>query len=155
MICVSRTILFSFGPVHSVSSHVIAISLCIILNSVTFALLFSFHESYLCFYTLWRKLIFNILKQERPEFREIIPILEECRQSQAVAMLSNIDPPPSIFPSALPMVTVQDSNTDGRTTPPLVVGHVSALRNHWEMEASRNRLVFDGVYRIVKLNCIQ
>lgn len=70
-------------------------------------------------------------------------------------MLSNIDPPPSIFPSALPMVTVQDSNTDGRTTPPLVVGHVSALRNHWEMEASRNRLVFDGIYRIVKLNCIQ
>ena len=76
--------------------------------------------------------------QQRPEFREIIPILEECRQSQAVAMLSNVDPPPSLFPSALPMVTQQEVDPEGRSTPPLV-GHVSALRNHWEMEASRNR----------------
>ena len=76
--------------------------------------------------------------QQRPEFREIIPILEECRQSQAVAMLSNVDPPPSLFPSALPMVTQQETDSEGRNTPPLV-GHVSALRNHWEMEASRNR----------------
>lgn len=75
--------------------------------------------------------------QERPEFRDIIPILEECRQSQAVAMLSNVDAAPSLFPTALPMVTDQ-VDPEGRTTPPLV-GHVSALRNHWEMEASRNR----------------
>ena len=53
-------------------------------------------------------------------------------------MLSNVDPPPSLFPSALPMVTQQEADPEGRSTPPLV-GHVSALRNHWEMEASRNR----------------
>jgi hypothetical protein len=75
----------------------------------------------------------------RPEFRDVIPVLEECRQSQAVAMLSDLNTPPtpSFFPSALPMVTGGEGE-EGRTTPPLV-GHVSALRNHWEQEATRNR----------------
>ncbi|XP_012934991.1 serine/threonine-protein kinase TNNI3K [Aplysia californica] len=75
---------------------------------------------------------------ERPEFREIIPIIDECKQSQAVAMLSNVEPSsnPSL-PLSLPMVTNQDSDGEGRDTPPMA-GHVSAMRNHWEMEASRN-----------------
>ncbi|KAL8562937.1 hypothetical protein ACOMHN_004629 [Nucella lapillus] len=80
----------------------------------------------------------NTDPDQRPEFREVIQALDECQQSQAVAMLSNVDlPSPSLFPSTLPMVTQQDADSEGRTTPPLV-GHVSALRNHWEMEASRN-----------------
>ncbi|XP_059146369.1 serine/threonine-protein kinase TNNI3K-like [Physella acuta] len=74
---------------------------------------------------------------ERPEFREIIPVLEECKRSQAVAMLSNSDTSTASLPMALPMVTGQDSDGEGRDTPPMA-GHVSALRNHWEMEASRN-----------------
>ena len=93
--------------------------------------------------------------QERPEFREIIPILEICKQSDAVAMLSNAE---SVSNSgggiglslSLPMVTTQRGSQErgdndetgggeeGRDTPPLV-GTVSALRNHWEMEASKNR----------------
>ena len=79
------------------------------------------------------------LFQERPDFREILPTLEECKQSQTVAMLSNVDSGPTVsFPNILPMVTDQDSDNEGRSTPPLA-GHVSALRNHWEQEASRNR----------------
>ncbi|XP_055898146.1 serine/threonine-protein kinase TNNI3K-like [Biomphalaria glabrata] len=74
---------------------------------------------------------------ERPEFCEIIPILEECKRSQAVSMLSNCESTTVTLPISLPMVTTQDSDGDGRDTPPLA-GHVSALRNHWEMEASRN-----------------
>ncbi|KAH9512436.1 Serine/threonine-protein kinase tnni3k [Bulinus truncatus] len=74
---------------------------------------------------------------ERPEFRDIIPILEECKRSQAVAMLSNTEVTTVTLPTSLPMVTTQDPDGDGRDTPPLA-GHVSALRNHWEMEASRN-----------------
>ena len=61
-------------------------------------------------------------------------------------MLSNVDPPPSLFPSALPMVTQQEADPEGRDTPPLA-GHVSALRDHWEMEASRNRWGGEGRVR--------
>ena len=50
---------------------------------------------------------------------------------------------------SLPMVTTHRGSQDrmkdeliagdeGRDTPPLA-GNVSALRNHWEMEASKNR----------------
>ncbi|XP_050411148.2 serine/threonine-protein kinase TNNI3K [Patella vulgata] len=75
---------------------------------------------------------------DRPEFKEIVPILEECKQSQAVAMLSNSDTTPIVaFPTALPMVTDRDSDDEGRSTPPLA-GHVSALRSHWEQEATRH-----------------
>ncbi|XP_067661812.1 serine/threonine-protein kinase TNNI3K-like [Haliotis asinina] len=75
---------------------------------------------------------------ERPEFREFLPVLEECKQSQAVAMLSNADSGATVsFPSSLPMVTDTDSDPEGRSTPPLT-GHVSAMRSHWEQEASRN-----------------
>ena len=107
---------------------------------------------------------------ERPEFREIIPTLEDCKQSHAVAMLSNVDRaegPKSGGSLSLPMVTTtQDSNNsssstggaalgvegeggggggsrDTDDTPPMP-GHVSAMKNLWEMEASRHNGVAAG-----------
>ncbi|KAK3756388.1 hypothetical protein RRG08_038877 [Elysia crispata] len=90
---------------------------------------------------------------ERPEFREIIPILDACKQSEAVAMLSNVEAVAgggggASISLSLPMVTTHRGSQDrmkdeliagdeGRDTPPLA-GNVSALRNHWEMEASKN-----------------
>ncbi|XP_052822598.1 serine/threonine-protein kinase TNNI3K isoform X1 [Octopus bimaculoides] len=74
--------------------------------------------------------------EERPDFKNIVPILEECRQSQAVMLISNgntiTNDPISEFNSLS-----EDSENEGRSTPPLT-GHVTAMRTRWEMEASRN-----------------
>ena len=81
-----------------------------------------------------------LLYQDRPDFAEILPILEECRTSPAVMMLSNPpDYPPLSLSASLPAV-IRDHNAEGegRATPPLA-GNVLALRTHWEMEATRNR----------------
>lgn len=77
---------------------------------------------------------------ERPDFKDIVPCLEECRQSQAVMLLSNGNSLPSdSMVDSLNDISVisDDSETDGRSTPPLT-GHVTAMRTRWEMEASRN-----------------
>ena len=86
--------------------------------------------------------------EQRPEFRDLIPVLEATRQSQAVAMLSGTPPPPPAGPPAhappvLPMVTANDAPPDpdspgcgGGDAPP--EGHVSAMKHRWEMEASRH-----------------
>ncbi|XP_060602558.1 serine/threonine-protein kinase TNNI3K-like [Ruditapes philippinarum] len=77
--------------------------------------------------------------EDRPDFAEILPILEDCKHSPTVMMLSN---PPEYqqvpLSASLPAV-IRDHEGDGegRATPPLV-GNVSALKSRWEMEASRN-----------------
>lgn len=77
--------------------------------------------------------------KDRPEFKELLHTLEECRQSQAVALLSNSEVPSVSFPAIVPNeARDSDSESDGRTTPPLAV-NVTALRTHWESEATRNR----------------
>lgn len=61
--------------------------------------------------------------------------LEEARESQAVALLSNGIATSSIF-------TTQTEQTEpsvylsGCSTPPMT-GHVNALRSRWEQEASK------------------
>lgn len=66
--------------------------------------------------------------QDRPEFKEIVPILEECKQSQVAALLNN---------STVPSLK-EEGEGDGQTSPP-IAGNVMALRTHWEQEASKNR----------------
>lgn len=69
------------------------------------------------------------LSQDRPEFKEIVPILEECKQSQVAALLNN---------STVPSLKEEGEGEDGQTSPP-IAGNVMALRTHWEQEASKNR----------------
>ncbi|XP_064617011.1 serine/threonine-protein kinase TNNI3K-like [Liolophura sinensis] len=89
----------------------------------------------------------NANPQERPEFREIVPILEECRHSQAVALLSNSISTQSEFNSGLSVLTEPVlEEEDGRSTPPLT-GMVTAMRTRWEMEASRNNAVSSEEFR--------
>ncbi|KAL4218676.1 Serine/threonine-protein kinase tnni3k [Mactra antiquata] len=77
--------------------------------------------------------------EDRPDFGEILPILDECKQSQAVALLSNPQEHQFVPLSASLPAVIRDHETDseGRATPPLA-GNVSALKSRWEMEASRN-----------------
>ena len=78
--------------------------------------------------------------QDRLDFGEILPILEDCRHSPAVMMLSNPPDYPAMSLSASLPAVIRDHDIDGegRATPPLA-GNVLALRTHWEMEASRNK----------------
>ncbi|KAJ8300565.1 hypothetical protein KUTeg_022084 [Tegillarca granosa] len=73
--------------------------------------------------------------EDRPEFKEIVLLVEECRQSLGAAMLSN-----SSVVTNLSQVKDEDISKEGRETPPLA-GHVTALRTHWELEATRNSAV--------------
>uniref|UniRef100_K1QVI3 Serine/threonine-protein kinase TNNI3K n=1 Tax=Magallana gigas TaxID=29159 RepID=K1QVI3_MAGGI len=71
----------------------------------------------------------NASADDRPEFKEIVPILEECKQSQVAALLNN-----STVPS---LKEEEEGEEDGQTSPP-IAGNVMALRTHWEQEASKN-----------------
>lgn len=79
-----------------------------------------------CIYTVMSINLY--LSQDRPEFKEIVPILEECKQSQVAALLNN---------STVPSLK-EEGEGDGQTSPP-IAGNVMALRTHWEQEASKNR----------------
>lgn len=71
----------------------------------------------------------NASADDRPEFKEIVPILEECKQSQVAALLNN---------STVPSLKGEgEGEEDGQTSPP-IAGNVMALRTHWEQEASKN-----------------
>ena len=64
----------------------------------------------------------------------MVQILEDYKQSQAVALLSNA----SMDVSELsPLNDGDSSDEEGRNTPPMT-GNVSALRSHWELEATRH-----------------
>lgn len=77
-------------------------------------------------------MIINLyLSQDRPEFKEIVLILEECKQSQVAALLNNTSVP-SMKEEG------EGEGEDGQTSPP-IAGNVMALRTHWEQEASKNR----------------
>ncbi|CAH1787041.1 unnamed protein product [Owenia fusiformis] len=76
--------------------------------------------------------------EDRPEFSSSIPILEMCKESQAVAMLSNSAQMETFTISTSHCAPEEDEEEDdGRSTPPLA-GHVSAMRTRWELEASKN-----------------
>lgn len=77
--------------------------------------------------------------EDRPEFREILPFIEECRESQAAEMMNTSSTASLVahFTSALPQLKDEESEEEGRATPPLA-GTVTALRTKWEQEASRN-----------------
>ena len=60
-----------------------------------------------------------------------MPILEECKQSQVVALLNN---------TAVPSLESQGGAEDAQAIPP-ISGNVMALRTHWEMEATKHRSV--------------
>jgi len=79
--------------------------------------------------------------QDRPDFAEIIPILEEVKQSPAVSLLSNPAGYQQMSLSASLPAVIRDHESDGeggRATPPLA-GNVSALKSRWEQEVQRNR----------------
>ncbi|XP_071156052.1 serine/threonine-protein kinase TNNI3K-like [Mytilus edulis] len=81
--------------------------------------------------------------EDRPEFREILPFIEECRESQAAGTINNTSSTASLvahFTSALPQLKDDDSEEEGRATPP-PSGTVTALRTKWELEANRNSTV--------------
>ena len=67
--------------------------------------------------------------QDRPEFKEIVPILEDCKQTQVVALLKS---------SGVSSLKEVGEGEDSPTSPP-IAGKVMALRTHWEQEASKNR----------------
>lgn len=89
-----------------------------------------------CIYTVMSINLY--LSQDRPEFKEIVPILEECKQSQVAALLNN-----STVPS-------MKEGEDGQTSPP-IAGNVMALRTHWEQEASKNRYRSEYILVLVRL----
>lgn len=85
-------------------------------------------------------MIINLyLSQDRPEFKEIVPILEECKQSQVAALLNNTSVP-----------SMKEEGEDGQTSPP-IAGNVMALRTHWEQEASKNRYYSEYTLLLVRL----
>ena len=69
-----------------------------------------------------------------------MPFIEECRESQAAGMMNTSSTASLVahFTSALPQLKDEESEEEGRATPPLA-GTVTALRTKWEQEASRNR----------------
>ncbi|XP_052790328.1 serine/threonine-protein kinase TNNI3K-like [Mya arenaria] len=80
--------------------------------------------------------------EDRPEFAEILPILEDCKHSPAVMMLSNPSGYTAVPLSASLPAVIRDHDGDGegeggRATPPLV-GNVSALKSRYEQELQRN-----------------
>ncbi|XP_053380307.1 serine/threonine-protein kinase TNNI3K-like [Mercenaria mercenaria] len=77
--------------------------------------------------------------EDRPDFAEILPILEDCKHSPTVMMLSNpSEYQPVPLSASLPaVIRDHEGDSEGRATPPLI-GNVSALKSRWEMEASRN-----------------
>ncbi|WAR31933.1 TNI3K-like protein [Mya arenaria] len=82
--------------------------------------------------------------EDRPEFAEILPILEDCKHSPAVMMLSNPSGYTAVPLSASLPAVIRDHDGDGegeggRATPPLV-GNVSALKSRYEQELQRNWL---------------
>lgn len=90
-----------------------------------------------CIYTVMNINLY--LSQDRPEFKEIVPILEECKQSQVAALLNN-----STVPS------LKGEGEDGQTSPP-IAGNVMALRTHWEQEASKNRYRSEYILVLLRL----
>lgn len=98
-----------------------------------------------CLYVHYIYTVMNInlyLSQDRPEFKEIVPILEECKQSQVAALLNN-----STVPS---LKEEEEGEEDGQTSPP-IAGNVMALRTHWEQEASKNRYRSEYILVLVRL----
>ncbi|XP_060080735.1 serine/threonine-protein kinase TNNI3K-like [Ylistrum balloti] len=87
----------------------------------------------------------NASAEDRPEFKEIVTILEECKQSQGAALLSNSPISVSLV-SRLSPIRDEEEGEEGRDTPPLA-GHVTALRTHWEQEATRHSAVPDDELR--------
>lgn len=87
----------------------------------------------------------NASAEDRPEFKEIVTILEECKQSQGAALLGNSPMSVSLV-SRLSPIRDEDEGEEGRDTPPLA-GHVTALRSHWEQEATRHSVVPDDALR--------
>lgn len=92
-----------------------------------------------CIYTVMSINVY--LSQDRPEFKEIVPILEECKQSQVAALLNN---------STVPSMKEEGEGEDGQTSPP-IAGNVMALRTHWEQEASKNRYRSEYILVLVRL----
>lgn len=94
-----------------------------------------------CIYTVMSIKLY--LLQDRPEFKEIVPILEECKQSQVAALLNN---------STVPSMKEEEEGEgeDGQTSPP-IAGNVMALRTHWEQEASKNRYHSEYILVLVRL----
>lgn len=92
-----------------------------------------------CIYTVMNINLY--LSQDRPEFKEIVPILEECKQSQVAALLNN---------STVPSLKEEGEGEDGQTSPP-IAGNVMALRTHWEQEASKNRYRPEYILVLVRL----
>lgn len=92
-----------------------------------------------CIYTVMNINLY--LSQDRPEFKEIVPILEECKQSQVAALLNN---------STVPSLKEEGEGEDGQTSPP-IAGNVMALRTHWEQEASKNRYRSEYILVLVRL----
>lgn len=73
----------------------------------------------------------NSCADDRPEFKEIVPILEECKQTLVADLLNN---------TGVTSLKEAGEPVEGETTPP-IAGNVMALRTHWEMEASKNSSV--------------
>lgn len=92
-----------------------------------------------CIYTVMNINLY--LSQDRPEFKEIVPILEECKQSQVAALLNN---------STVPSLKEEEGEEDGQTSPP-IAGNVMALRTHWEQEASKNRYHSEYILVLLRL----
>ncbi|KAH3794040.1 serine/threonine-protein kinase TNNI3K-like [Dreissena polymorpha] len=78
--------------------------------------------------------------EDRPDFAEILPILEECKQSGTVMLLSNPSGYQSLSLSASLPAVIRDHDgilDDGRSTPPLA-GNVSALKSRWEQTVQQH-----------------
>ncbi|XP_014681457.1 PREDICTED: serine/threonine-protein kinase TNNI3K-like isoform X2 [Priapulus caudatus] len=90
------------------------------------------------------RLIVNLLKRAwhanpdcRPDFSEVVSILTEARESQAVALLSNSIASVFTLQGEATAVAVTDVCGAYPGVVPPMTGHVNALRSRWEQEASK------------------